>query len=108
MVLALNTVSGQIADISPKMLLHPKFRDILIPVDENTKPYNAKMYRPGTVEEKVEERSAAGLKPFAKKKKTKKEELVEEELLTAEEVFQHLDEIEVKQDQSNIDIEEEN
>jgi hypothetical protein len=106
MVLALNTVSGQIADISPKMLLHPKFRDILIPVDENAKPYNSAMYKPGTVEEKVEERSAANLKTFTRKKKAKKEEPVaEEEMLTAEEVFEYLDEQETT---SNIDIEEEN
>jgi hypothetical protein len=109
MVLALNTVSGQIADVSPKMLLHPKFRDILIPVDEKAKPYNSAMYKPGTVEEKVEERSVAGLKPFTRKKRAKKEEpVVEEELLTAEEVFEHLDELDEQETQSNIDIEEEN
>jgi len=38
MVLALNTVSGQIADISPKMLLHPKFKNILVPVGETVEP----------------------------------------------------------------------
>ena len=38
MVLALNTVSGQIADISPKMLLHPKFKNILVPVDKTVEP----------------------------------------------------------------------
>jgi len=109
MVLALNTVSGQIADVSPKMLLHPKFRDILIPVDENAKPYNSALYKPGTVQEKVEEHSAAGLLSFGKKKKAKKEEpVVEEEWLTAEEVFEHLDEIEAQETKSNIDIEEEN
>ena len=106
MVLALNTVSGQIADISPKMLLHPKFKDILIPVDENAKPYNSALYKPGTVEEKIEERSAAGLLSFGKKKKAKKEEPVEEtELLTIEEVFEL---IETQEPESNIDIEEEN
>lgn len=106
MVLALNTVSGQIADVSPKMLLHPKFKDILIPVDENVKPYNSAMYKPGTVAEKEESRSSAGLLSFGKKKKAKQEEkVVEEEMLTVEEVFEDLDEQETI---SNIDIEEEN
>jgi hypothetical protein len=82
MVLALNTVSGQIADVSPKTLLHPKFKDILVPVDAGKKPYNAVMYKPGTVEDKEEQRS----KPFSFKKK----EEVEQEA------------------ESNIDIEEEN
>ena len=81
MVLALNTVSGQIADVSPKTLLHPKFKDILVPVDAGKKPYNPVMYKPGTVEDKTEQRS----KIFAKKKETKEEETT-----------------------SNIDIEEEN
>lgn len=84
MVLALNTVSGQIADVPPKMLLHPKFKDVLVPVDENAKPYNSAMYKPSTVEEKVQERSAAGLPFFGKKK------------------------AEVEVSESNIDIEEEN
>lgn len=109
MVLALNTVSGQIADVSPKMLLHPQFKDILVPVDENAKPYNSAMYKPGTVEEKMEERSAAGLLSFGKRKKAKKEEpVVAKEMLTVEEVFEHLDEIEAQETESNIDIEEEN
>lgn len=81
MVLALNTVSGQIADVSPKTLLHPKFKDILVPVDAGKKPYNPVMYKPGTVEDKTEQRSGF----FAKKKETKEEETT-----------------------SNIDIEEEN
>lgn len=81
MVLALNTVSGQIADVSPKTLLHPKFKDILVPVDAEKKPYNPVMYKPGTVEDKEEMRSGF----FAKKKETKAEETT-----------------------SNIDIEEEN
>ena len=108
MVLALNTVSGQIADVSPKMLLHPQFKDILVPVDEDAKPYNSAMYKPGTVEEKLEQRSAAGLLSFGKKKKAKKEEpveIIEEELLTIEEVFES---IESQESESNIDIEEEN
>jgi hypothetical protein len=53
MVLALNTVSGQIADVSPKMLLHPTFGKYLVPVEAGTKPYLAEMYRGGTVEEKI-------------------------------------------------------
>lgn len=109
MVLALNTVSGQIGDVSPKMLLHPQFKDILVPVDENAKPYNSALYKPGTVAEKMEERSAAGLLSFGKRKKANKEEpVVEEKWLTAEEVFEHLDKIEEQETESNIDIEEEN
>jgi hypothetical protein len=81
MVLALNTVSGQIADVSPKTLLHPKFKDILVPVDSGKKPYNPVMYKPGTVEEKKEQRST-----FFAKKQEAEEEATE----------------------SNIDIEEEN
>jgi hypothetical protein len=88
MVLALNTVSGQIADIPPKMLLHPKFRDILVPVDENAKPYNSAMYKPGTVAEKIEQRSDPGIFSFLKKEVDVEEEEQEPE--------------------SNIDIEEEN
>tara|TARA_R110000822_G_scaffold839_3_gene3680 strand:- start:748 stop:996 length:249 start_codon:yes stop_codon:yes gene_type:complete len=82
MVLALNTVSGQISDVSPKTLLHPKFKDILVPVDKGTKPYNPVMYKPGTVEEKSEQRS--GLFSFMKKEEEEQEP------------------------ESNIDIEEEN
>jgi hypothetical protein len=104
MVLALNTVSGQIADVSPKMLLHPKFRDILVPVDQNAKPYNSAMYKPGTVEEKIEQHSTPGIFSFKKKEKVEEEE----ELLTIEEVFEHLDEVEAQEPESNIDIEEEN
>lgn len=86
MVLALNTVSGQIADVKPKMLVHPQFKDILVPVDENAKPYNSALYKPGTVDEKIEQRSASSIGSVFKKKK--KEEAEEPE--------------------SNIDIEEEN
>lgn len=82
MVLALNTVSGQIADVSPKTLLHPKFKDILIPVDQDSKPYNPVMYKPGTAEEKAEQRSSI----FSLRKKEEPEQETE----------------------SNIDIEEEN
>jgi hypothetical protein len=53
MVLARNTISGQIADISPKMLEHPKFKDILEVVEEGAKPYVAELYKPGTKQEKT-------------------------------------------------------
>lgn len=86
MVLALNTVSGQIADVKPKMLVHPKFKDILIPVDKDAKPYNSALYKPGTVDEKIEQRSGNGIASIFKKKEK------EEEQDTT----------------SNIDIEEEN
>lgn len=53
MVLALNTISGQIADVSPKMLQHPKFKDILEVVDEGAKPYVAELYKGGSKKEKA-------------------------------------------------------
>ncbi len=77
MVRALNTVSGQISDVPPKILLHPKFRDILVVVDEDAKPHAPELYKPGTVEEKEK----AG-KRFSRKKKDAEEEsaIVEDEL----------------------------
>ena len=83
MVLALNTVSGQIADVSPKTLVHPKFKDILVPVHTNAKPFNTVMYKPGTVEEKVEQRS--GLLSFLKKDEPKVEEQETESNIDIEE-----------------------
>ncbi len=58
MVLALHTVSGQIADVSPKMLQHPHFKKYLIPVEDGRKPYNPEMYKSGTVEDKADMGSA--------------------------------------------------
>lgn len=57
MVLALNTVSGQVSDVPPKMLVHPHFSKYLVEVEEGTKSYNPEMYHSGTVEEKVAEKS---------------------------------------------------
>ena len=76
MVRALNTVSGQISDVPPKILLHPTFRDILVVVDEDAKPYVPELYKGGTVEEK--EKSG---KRYSRKKKTVEEEsaIVEDE-----------------------------
>lgn len=54
MVLALHTVSGQVADVSPKMLEHPHFKNFLVPVEEGRKPYLPGMFKGGTVEEKSE------------------------------------------------------
>jgi hypothetical protein len=65
MVLALNTISGQIADVSPKTLEHPKFKDILEVVEADAKPYVAELYKSGTKSEKAA-------------KKSKKEEVVVE------------------------------
>jgi hypothetical protein len=79
MVLALNTVSGQIADVSPKMLLHPTFGKYLVPVENGTKPYIAEMYRGGTVEEKVQPTM-----PLFKKKKKVSEEVVSEDVAMEE------------------------
>ncbi len=56
MVLARNTISGQISDVSPKMLEHPTFKGILEVVSEEAKPYIPEMYVPGTKTEKAEKR----------------------------------------------------
>ena len=57
MVLALNTISGQIADVSPKTLEHPKFKDILEVVEADAKPYVAELYKGGTKSEKAAKKS---------------------------------------------------
>lgn len=57
MVLALNTISGQIADISPKLLEHPKFKDVLEVVEADAKPYVAELYVGGTKSEKAARKS---------------------------------------------------
>jgi hypothetical protein len=57
MVLALNTISGQIADVSPKTLEHPKFKDILEVVEADAKPYVAELYKSGTKSEKAARKS---------------------------------------------------
>lgn len=57
MVLALNTISGQIADVSPKMLEHPKFKDVLEVVDSEAKPYVAELYKGGSKKEKAARKS---------------------------------------------------
>lgn len=59
MVLALNTISGQIADVSPKLLEHPKFKDILEVVEVDSKPYVAELYKSGTKQEKATRKSKA-------------------------------------------------
>ncbi|HMA77829.1 MAG TPA: hypothetical protein VKP88_01660 [Candidatus Paceibacterota bacterium] len=53
MVLALHTVSGQVADVPPKMLEHPHFKQYLVPVEEGRKSFHPDMYQGGTVEEKT-------------------------------------------------------
>jgi hypothetical protein len=57
MVLARNTISGIIADVSPKMLEHPTFKDILEVVDEDAKNYIPEMYSSGTKSEKKAKRN---------------------------------------------------
>jgi len=81
MVLALNTISGQISDVSPKMLKHPKFKDILEVVEEDAKPYVPEMYKQGTKQEKSAMR------------KFKKDSTPEEEPVVEEEVIPELEEI---------------
>lgn len=87
MVLARNTISGQISDVSPKMLKHPKFKDILEVVSENAKPYISEMYEPGTKTEKAAKRA-------------KKDEAVVESVIDEPVVF--------SDEESITDIEEEN
>lgn len=59
MVLARNTISGNIADVSPKMLEHPAFKDVLEVVKADAKPYIREMYAPGTKTEKKAKRVSA-------------------------------------------------
>ena len=58
MVLARNTISGQVADVSPKLLQHPKFKDILEVVEDGAKPYAPELYKPGTKQEKKSARKS--------------------------------------------------
>ena len=53
MVLALNKISGQIADVSPKLLEHPKFKDVLEVVEPWFEPKNTKKTAKKTVKEKA-------------------------------------------------------
>lgn len=48
MVLARNTISGQIADLSPKTLQHPAFKNVLEVVEPGAKPYVPELYKPKT------------------------------------------------------------
>ena len=89
MVLALNTISGQIADVSPKLLEHPKFKDILEVVEVDSKPYVAELYKSGTKQEKAT-------------RKSKKEETVVETVAFVE------DEVVVEEVTVTPEIEEEN
>lgn len=80
MVLARNTVSGQIADVSPKMLRHPAFKDYLEVVDQGAKPYLPEMYSGGTKQEREEKRSSL----FGAKKQEATEEVAEIETIIEE------------------------
>lgn len=77
MVLTLNTISGQIADVSPKLLEHPKFKDILQVVNDDAKPYTPELYKPGTKQEKAANR--------LKKPRMFKDDEVAEEVAVLEE-----------------------
>ena len=68
MVLALNTVSGQVSDVSPKMLVHPHFSKYLVAVEDGAKSYNPEMYKGGTVEEKAAASPIINLLAKGKKK----------------------------------------
>lgn len=87
MVLARNTISGQIADVAPKMLEHPKFKDILEVVDEGAKPYVAELYKSGTKQEKAASKS--------KKKEEAElvEAIIEDEIVVEDEVIEIYPEI---------------
>lgn len=65
MVLALNTISGQIADVSPKMLQHPKFKDVLEVVDAEAKPYVPELYKGGSKKEKAARKPKAVIEEVA-------------------------------------------
>jgi hypothetical protein len=82
MVLALNTISGQIADVSPKTLMHPKFKDILEVVDNDAKPYVAELFKPGTKQERA-----------ARKSKKADEVVFEDELVVEEDTTPEEEEI---------------
>jgi hypothetical protein len=75
MLLARNTVSGQIADVSPKMLRHPAFKDVLEVVEPGSKPYLPEMYLSGT----KQERSL-----FGAKKKDATEQVADNETIIEE------------------------
>lgn len=81
MVLARNTISGQIANVSPKMLEHPQFKDILEVVDEGAKPYVAELYKSGTKQEK------------AANKSKKADVVIEDEIVAEDEVTEIYPEI---------------
>ena len=85
MVLARNTISGRIADVSPKMLQHPQFKDVLEVVEVDAKPYVPELYKPGTTQEK---------KAASKSKKAAIETPVEIEAIEAEPVVEETIEIE--------------
>lgn len=80
MVLARNTISGRIADVSPKMLLHPHFKNYLEAVEVDAKPYVPELYKPGTTQEKK-----AARKPKAAKAEAPVEEAVVETKVVEEE-----------------------
>ena len=86
MVLALNTVSGQVSDVSPKMLVHPHFGQYLVAVKDGAKPYLPEMYKGGTVEQKVAQKSKIGT--LLGKLKSDNEEPEAEEVTEAEETQQ--------------------
>lgn len=89
MVLARNTISGRIADVSPKMLLHPQFKDVLEVVEVDAKPYVPELYKPGTKQEKKSARKAAKVEAEvaveAAEVEAVEEELVVEETIEIEE-----------------------
>lgn len=80
MVLARNTISGQIADLSPKILQHPKFQDVLEVVEADAKPYVAELYKPKTKAAKKSARVAVEAEA-----ETPAEEEAEAEALVADE-----------------------
>jgi hypothetical protein len=58
MVLALNTTTGQIADVPPHFLEHDLLKEVLVAVDENAKPYAPELYKGGTKAEKAAQTAA--------------------------------------------------
>ena len=58
-VTALNTVSGQVGLVPEDYLTHPHFKDQLVLVDEDQKPYADELYKSKTADEFVDAKRGA-------------------------------------------------
>ena len=65
-VLALNTVSGQVAEVPEAYMTHPVLGKTLVAVPDETKPYNPEFYKPtdsAGYEERRRTRKSAKMEP---------------------------------------------